>query len=402
MMTWDTPTSFKQLLQQRFERGDYIKAHFNEAFPLRLRLKKPTINELKLEFTASKEWAERWGRESVPLEYKTVRTAWWAQDLPVAVIFPTLRDLAAYAQRTYMLNAYRQALYCANANAQLRRLLPFLTTHPQYLLKMKNSAQDFPRMLAVCRYILEHPQHEIYLRALDLPQIDSKFVEQHATAIGRLLDILLPPERIDDHFSAGRNFAARYGFKSEPDKVTFRLLDDSLPQNLHFNTLGNVTLDVDVFAAQQIAGDFVIICENKKSYLALPPLPRTLAIFGKGFGFSHWHDFVPLQGKRIIYWGDLDSAGFAILHQLRCELSPTPVQSMLMDVPTLRACLYWAGPDPLCSNKRLPHLTDSEQEAYQAVVTGAFGQKKRRLEQERIPERLVRRALQQALHLEPA
>jgi hypothetical protein len=88
-----------------------------------------------------------------------------------------------------------------------------------------------------------------------------------------------------------------------------------------------------------------------------------------------------LKTKRIIYWGDLDTHGFAILSRLR-ETFPH-IESMLMDSATLAAnrtlCVTEASPV-----KEIPaFLTDDERATFNALLSPngiAL-----RLEQERIP-----------------
>ena len=63
-----------------------------------------------------------------------------------------------------------------------------------------------------------------YLRQLDVPGVDTKFVERHRGILSTLLDLRLPPARINEH-AAPTDFLNRYGFRTKPAYVRFRLLD---------------------------------------------------------------------------------------------------------------------------------------------------------------------------------
>jgi hypothetical protein len=100
-----------------------------------------------------------------------------------------------------------------------------------------------------------------------------------------------------------------------------------------------------------------------------------------GYGVTSLAEATWLKTKRIIYWGDLDTHGFAMLSRLR-EIFPH-VESMLMDNATLAAnfnlCVTEAA-----SVKEIPvGLTTTERATFNALLS-ANGVTLR-LEQERIP-----------------
>ena len=88
--------------------------------------------------------------------------------------------------------------------------------------------------------------------------------------------------------------------------------------------------------------------------------------------------------RRVLYWGDADADGYAILNALRSRLaglgSSVPVVSVAMDVETVQRFLHLAVADPGDTTRVLPHLTDDEGRARRFLV--ASGAK--RLEQERV------------------
>ena len=96
-----------------------------------------------------------------------------------------------------------------------------------------------------------------------------------------------------------------------------------------------------------------------------------------------------VQRSQVIYWGDLDSHGFAILNRLRSHHDN--VKSVLMDEQTLLAYRDLWVPEPVLARGVLPCLTDSEDAARQRLIREGNV----RLEQERIPWQAALTALRQ-------
>lgn len=96
--------------------------------------------------------------------------------------------------------------------------------------------------------------------------------------------------------------------------------------------------------------------------------------------------------RRLVYRGDIDAHGFAILNNLRAELAPTGVlvDSILVDeTARLRYAHLGVNRDKRGdllkpSTLRLPQLTPDEAACYAGVAT-AGKVDIRRIEQERIP-----------------
>lgn len=125
----------------------------------------------------------------------------------------------------------------------------------------------------------------------------------------------------------------------------------------------------------------MIVTENLVNFLSLPDRPRTLALFGGGYGFSSLRDASWLGDRRVLYWGDLDTHGFRILDQLRA-MHPQ-VGSLLMDEETLLAHRDSWGTEPTPSRAVLTRLTTAEASLYRALQENAYGSSVR-LEQELI------------------
>ncbi|MBK6764721.1 MAG: DUF2220 domain-containing protein [Micrococcales bacterium] len=77
----------------------------------------------------------------------------------------------------------------------------------------------------------------------------------------------------------------------------------------------------------------VFVTENLTNFLAFPPAPDALVVFGAGNEAPEL--LAGLSARRVVYTGDLDTHGLAILDRFRAHLPHT--QSILMDLATLQA-----------------------------------------------------------------
>ncbi len=76
-----------------------------------------------------------------------------------------------------------------------------------------------------------------------------------------------------------------------------------------------------------------VIVENKDTYQAMPAFADAVCVFGSGFAAVRAAWLLPfLAGCDVVYWGDLDAAGFEILSAVRT--SGIDCASMLMDQGT--------------------------------------------------------------------
>ncbi|WP_454855151.1 Wadjet anti-phage system protein JetD domain-containing protein [Promicromonospora soli] len=156
----------------------------------------------------------------------------------------------------------------------------------------------------------------------------------------------------------------------------------------------------------------VLVVENRDSRLWFPPLEDALVVEGGGRAAASLLAGVPWvrRAANIVYWGDIDSDGFAILdHFRRVMAAPADdgspgrdVSSILMDAAALRRYeLLGVSTDqdgrPIPpSSAHLAGLSADERAAYHAVATAGPAQF-RRIEQERIPGEDARAALLELL-----
>jgi len=217
----------------------------------------------------------------------------------------------------------------------------------------------------------------LYLRQVDAPGVDTKFVEQHRRVLADLVDVLVPEAPTGD--GPRTDLAGRFGYLSKPGYVRLRFGPDALPGTL--SGLSEATLRIDELARLDPAADRVIVLENEITYLALPVPAGSIVLWGAGYTISVAGSLPWLSGKDVCYWGDLDTHGFAILNRLRH--SCPQARSLLMDRATLLAHRERWGTEPKQTTAHLDRLTPAEGDLYQDLVEDTFAPAVR-LEQERI------------------
>lgn len=118
---------------------------------------------------------------------------------------------------------------------------------------------------------------------------------------------------------------------------------------------------------------------------------RGLVVFGAGYGFEALDEARWMHDRRIHYWGDIDTHGFAILDQLRVHFPH--VESLLMDRTTLIAHRAQWTDEPQPVLRDLASLSPGERELFDDLRWKRLADCHVRLEQERIGFRHLQEAL---------
>lgn len=236
------------------------------------------------------------------------------------------------------------------------------------------SVSDFQRLFELLEWITTNPDSNLYTRQVPVAGIDSKWIEKRKGLLAELV------AAIQGNFSSGLNFYKLCGLKPLPILIRLRLLDKTFRD--HFGGISDVTAPVEELAKSNLPASHVFIIENLQTGLALPDMPRTVAVMGLGYNVDVLAYLPWVKQAMCIYWGDLDTHGFSILHRARSYLPN--IQSVLMDEDTLlchRA--LWVQEKEQNAAAELICLTKPEQDVYLSLKQQRWGHNIR-LEQERI------------------
>ncbi|NMR20468.1 Wadjet anti-phage system protein JetD domain-containing protein [Cellulomonas fimi] len=222
-------------------------------------------------------------------------------------------------------------------------------------------AVDYARLVAVASWLVAHPDSGAYRRELPVAGVDTKWFEQRRGVVTALVAA-----------ATGRD---QLGLREPPRLVRMRALDRGLAPS----GLPDVSAPVDDLSALSVRARVVVVVENLQTFVALPALSGGIAVHGSGYAVDRIGRIGWVREAPIVYWGDFDRDGFAILDRLRAHCPD--VRSVLMDEETLLAHRELWVADPNAATPFTPtRLTGGERRTLDALA--AFGGV--RLEQERL------------------
>ena len=378
-MAWTTPRELKAQLARRWDRGLLLRSLLTDevTFPLRLSVKAPTAAELTDSFEAVREWAAALtAMPHVRIEWREVRhRVHGLQRLHGQVWIDNLNDaLTMLGKRR---DAERLTQLADQTRMTVPSLLPWLARFPLQAIEL---AEHWSALLAVVRWVIEHPRPGIYFRQVDVPGIHSKFIEAHRAVLSDLLNLALPGDAIALDQIGVSQFARRFGFLDKPARIRFRVLDERI-RILPRSACPDIALDIDSFASLDLPVKHVFITENEINFLAFPAADDAIVIFGAGYGWAALARAAWLARCTVFYWGDIDTHGFAILDQLRGRFAH--VRSFLMDKETLLIHQAQWGVESERVVHDLDRLSVDERELFDMLRDDLIS-KNLRLEQERL------------------
>lgn len=413
MATWTTPADIRAEIERLWSRGlllrfvlqqlaepvevsasvpevdALIKSAPPVAFPYRLRLRAPLAGELGTKFEAVRDWIRSLDAASkatcgagFEIRWQEINTqALGRNRLPTELILPSLDDALVIVERRTEADRFAEM-----ARATLSRfpmLCGWIARKPLALLAQDS---EWTRVLDVLAWFAAHPRSGLYVRQIDVPGVDTKFVEARIALLGELLDIVLPADAIEPSAGGAHQFERRYGLAGKPVLIGFRVLDPKFA----IAGLTDVSVPVSEFADTDLAVRRVFIVENEVTALALPEVPESLVIFGGGYAVERLASARWLCSRMVVYWGDIDTHGYSILDRLRAFIPQAA--SLLMDRETLLAHRALWTFESAPQHADLHRLNSSERATYDDIRLDRFGPGVR-LEQERIPYGYVRSSL---------
>lgn len=382
MSTRVTPEALANKASALMKRGMREWAASPDIVPvLDVPLKPPTEREVLADVGATVRWIDSWrsAEASLPVTVTWGRKQWarvGAQAIPERARVEGAEQLALVAGATPEWEVMRSR--CADLRAALIPLSPSTESVVAAIQSHAGSiaalpAWDFNVLAGVVRWLAENPVSGRRVRELPIRGIDTKWLGRHRGLVEGLVRAV-----------TGRD---TLGLRAAPRNLRVRALDPTLS----IGGLDDVTAPVAQLAELLLEPAVVVITENLETLLTLPQLPGVVGIHGSGYAVDQIAKLPWVTSSRVLYWGDLDSHGFAILNRARA--AGLEMESVLMDAVTLDAHRDLWVPEPQSFTGTLPRLSPGEAAAFAMLAAEGYP----RLEQERIPWAYALDALRTAL-----
>lgn len=390
-----------ELLVRRFERS-LVERLFGEAFGLpyeptfRLSLGRVTEAEAVRDLHGLKAELMRW-REILPQRpgWRVVLAEQRFRTVGLTVRLP--RELTVDSTESLLRALHPNGITPALWRTALSRLQRFCETFAltsdesrksaaaalrslKLLFPSDTSDREFEAVLNTLSWLLRHPNAGLFPRALPVEGVDSKWLERRRAALARLWNTVT-----GENVSAA-DFLEHVGLLRLPQFVSVRNASSWVKEETAENV---VKLTPEALAQTAPEGPFVLIIENEQTALSLD-LGNVPIFFGLGYGVTLLASLPWMKEKRILYFGDLDTHGLAILAECRRLFPQT--ESVLTDLATFERFRALAVPEPKQAALPTDRLTTEERDLGERLLAEGL-----RLEQERIPLETVREALLRAL-----
>lgn len=336
----------------------------------------PTEREAMADLDAARNWVQSWrdAEATLPIQVSWEERSWsrvGRQSIAVRVRVEGADGVAAVAGRRREWTAWVRRI-AALREAALRaagegesavgrtNVDAVLRTHSRAIAQL--DAVDARILQDVVVWLVQHPVSGLRVRQVPVRGIHTKWLERHRAIAEGLVGAAAGTEGL--------------GLVAAADRLRIRILDPALKPT----GVGDLAAPISELAALPF-GDrlrVVVIVENLETLLALPDAAGVVAIHGSGY-IGHFAAQLPwVLTHPVLYWGDLDSHGFAILNRVRA--SGVDARSVLMDRSTLDEFGDLCVDEPTPFRGELPRLTPGEREVFELLRERGDV----RLEQERI------------------
>ncbi len=366
---WTTPRDIEAKVRRRWEDGSLLRARAGAMpfAPIEIPVRGPKASEIGDDLVVVREWiaaldagsegGRRYEIASEPVGGRHIGR----NLLPSRVTVSCLHQAWALLGVGRHVERFDRILDLTAAAPAVRT---WVLAHPHRALELRDA---LPSLIAAFSWLDTHRDSGRYVREVSAPGVDTKFTEKHRSVLAAMLGVS----------STSAGFLADLGLRAKPEMVRVRVSPSlRLPA-----PLTELALRATELRELAITPSSALVVENEITYLSVDVPKDGIVIWGKGFEVDRVGRLPWLADIPVIYWGDIDTHGFAILDRLRAWLPHT--RSALMDQETLLTHRdRWVSEDRPATSS-LMRLTPAELDLYTDLVTDRLGPRVR-LEQERV------------------
>lgn len=355
-------------------------AMLDEAFSFRYLLKPPVeLSQSAGHIHEVNEWAAFWKQDNALWHLVTANKKAGAlgvqHGFPERVEFSDAEAALRYLGEWNRFKRLRDS--CQRISRDYPELRSLCAAYREDILGEVDMAESIWQLAA---YFSGKYRTDCYLRELDIPHVDTKFIERHSRMVADLFYTLHP--EVEGHNFKDLCGQLHWQKKAPTPNIYVRSLDRQ-------KTIGGLQ-DLMVTAAQlarlEVSFGKVFFTENKLNGYVFPEVEDGLIIFGAGNGVLADEVTIPWleHHPELWYWGDMDRDGWRILSRVR-EKYPQ-VRSFLMNQELAEKYCHFMTADTGNAGEMPANLTGQEQACWEYLTSLPTG----RLEQEKIPISEVR------------
>jgi len=377
-VSWTTAADIAAKVRRRWDDGSLLRAHAEgmSFAPIEVPLRGPGPSQIGDDIGAVREWiaaldASRRDDSRYTLEWQSIGGRQIGRNqIPVRAVVSSYEQAWALLSVASTVRRFNELLAMVDGRLPVRA---WVVGNPHRALELFD---QMPLLIAAYVWLDEHRGSHVYLRQISAPGVDTKFAEKHRAVLASMLGVS----------ATASGFLADLGLRLKPGLVRFRPAPTlGLPA-----TVTELAVRSEELARLQLRPLVAIIVENEISYLSVDVPDDGIVFWGRGFDVDSVGRLPWLAEADVIYWGDIDTHGFAILDRLRAWLPQA--RSVLMDRETLLAHRdRWVTEDRP-ARSALTRLTADEGGLYAELAEGGLGDRVR-LEQERIDWQWVQQRL---------
>jgi hypothetical protein len=369
-----SPDHVKQLLQRRFENQHREWLTGADQWPLSIGLGVPTDEYATQHHADIRAWVAAWEQWKGLGSVAWVERRWRLvgnQRVPESLAMASPEEVAMLVGQGAR---WRRA---TTRHAELAHRWPSMANQAALVrhfdVLADYSEDDFATLTALVSWLHLNPNSGHYLRQLPVEGLHTKWMGRRTKLVSDL--VRLARESADES-----DFHALCGLLRTRTRLRMRVLCHRLQTNTA--GLADIQAPLDQLAALPIRPRRVLIVENLETGEVLPAMDDTVAVMGLGNAVGPLVELPWVHDAAVVYWGDLDTHGLAILNQARAAIPG--LVSVLMDEATLQRHRKLWGQEPAQHpGGDLAHLTESERSVFDGLKSGRWGEQVR-LEQERL------------------
>ena len=196
-MDWTAPATIKQQIQRYWDSGRLLSADPGNqlTFPLKLRFKRPDASALSERFDEVRKWIRELEDGSkaklgfgYEIEWREIHHRSLGHNrIPAGILISAEDDALRLIGRKRDAGRFRQLV--KETIAHFPALESWFARRPLMALRY---ADDWDRILAVLTWFAERSGAGLYLRQLDIPGVDTKFIQARKGLLSELIDRILP------------------------------------------------------------------------------------------------------------------------------------------------------------------------------------------------------------------